>query len=83
MDKRIVYQLVGQPVSILIPCNCGLSVLQIGEKDVPADVPFWIVEASDIPSDRTYRDAWEIDPAQMGEPAGVGGTLSTPVEGAA
>lgn len=31
----------------------------IANKDVPAGKPFQIVDASDIPSDRTFRDAWE------------------------
>lgn len=73
MDKRIVYQLPGQPVAIVIPCECGLTLEQIGKKDVPDGVPFWIVEADTLPSDRTFRDAWELDAASMGEPTGFGG----------
>ena len=73
MEQRIVYQLPEQPVAILIPCECGLTLEQIGKKDVPAGVPFWIVEASDIPADRSLRGAWELDVASMGEPCGVGG----------
>ncbi len=73
MNKRIVYQIQGQPVAIVIPCECGLTIEQIGKKDVPAGVPFWIVEASTIPTDRTFRDAWQLDVASMGEPSGFGG----------
>ena len=73
MDKRIVYQLPEQPVAIVTPCECGLALEQIGQKDVPPGVPFWIVEASTIPTDRTFRDAWELDVASMGEPSGFGG----------
>lgn len=73
--KRIVYQLEGQPVSILIPCECGLTIEQIGRKDVPVGVQFWIVEANTIPTDREFRDAWTINPAEMsGAPKGIGGT---------
>lgn len=32
----------------------------IADKDVPAGKPFQIVDASDIPEDRTFRDAWEF-----------------------
>ena len=74
MDKRIVYQLTGQPVAIVIPCQCGLTIEQIGQKDVPPGVHFWIVDAASIPADRTFRDAWELDTADMGEPSGIGGT---------
>lgn len=72
MENRIVYQLPDQPVALLIPCECGLTLEQIGKKDVPSGVPFWIVDASTIPSDRTFRDAWELDVAVMGEPSGTG-----------
>lgn len=73
MDKRIVYQLPSQPVAIMIPCECGLTLEQIGQKDIPAGVPFWIVDASTIPDDRTFRNAWELDVGIMGEPSGFGG----------
>jgi hypothetical protein len=35
--------------------------LEVAKKDVPANVPYIIVEADTIPSDRTFRDAWEAD----------------------
>lgn len=75
MDSRIVYQQSGQPIAILIPCECGLTLDQIGKKDVPVGVPFWIVDASTIPTDRTFRDAWELDLDDIGEPDGFGGDL--------
>ena len=31
------------------------------QRDVPAGVPYLIVSADDIPTDRTFRDAWEAD----------------------
>lgn len=89
MDKCVVFQIEGQPVAVLIPvvpqmerkpdgttgpADNQLSVLQIGQKDVPAGIPFWIVDASDVPADRTFRDAWELDEAAMGVPDGYGGT---------
>lgn len=73
MDSRIVYQLTNQPIAILIPCECGLPIEQIGQKDVPQGVPFWIVPADSIPADRTLRNVWELDVASMGEPSGFGG----------
>ena len=73
MDQRIVYQLPGSQVAVMIPCECGLSIEVIARKDVPAGVPFWIVDATTIPTDRTFRDAWQLDIASMGEPSGFGG----------
>lgn len=73
MGARIVYQLPGQPASVLIPCECGLTIEQIGQKDVPAGAPFWVVPSDSIPTDRNMRDAWELDVEAMGEPSGFGG----------
>lgn len=36
------------------------------------NTPYWFTSESDIPSDRTARDAWEIDES-MGDPDGFGG----------
>ena len=35
-------------------------------------MPYWIVEDSVIPENRTFRSAWEID-ENFGEPNGFGG----------
>ena len=60
MNQRIIYQTSEGGVAILIPApGCGLTIEQIAEKDVPTGVPFKIVDASDIPTDRTFRNAWE------------------------
>jgi hypothetical protein len=36
-----------------------MTIEEIAAKDVPAGKPFKIVDVSDIPSDRTFRNAWE------------------------
>ena len=60
MDQRIIYQKDDGGVAIIIPApDCGLSIEQIAAKDVPAGKPYRIVDASTIPTDRTFRDAWE------------------------
>jgi hypothetical protein len=49
-------------VAIMSPsAKCGLTVEQIAQKDVPYNVPYKIVEDSVVPTDRTFRDAWEIN----------------------
>lgn len=35
MNSRIVFQLPGRPVAVVIPGECGLTLEQIGQKDVP------------------------------------------------
>lgn len=75
MMQVIVYQLEVGRVAILTPApGIGLTVLEVGQKDVPAGLPFWIVDADTIPEDREFRDAWELDVESMGAPSGIGGT---------
>jgi hypothetical protein len=59
-NPRIIYPTPEGGVAIIIPApDCGLTAEQIAAKDVPAGVPFRIVEADTIPTDRTFRNAWE------------------------
>lgn len=58
--KRIIYPNDEGGVSILIPSpNCELTIEELSAKDVPAGKSFQIVNVEDVPSDRTFRDAWE------------------------
>jgi len=60
MDQRIIYPNDEGGVSIIVPApECGLTIEEIAAKDVPAGKPFKIVDVADIPSDRTFRGAWE------------------------
>lgn len=60
MNQRIIYPSDDGGVSIIIPApECGLSIEEIALKDVPEGKPYKIVDVSDIPSDRSFRDAWE------------------------
>lgn len=70
MDKRIIYKNADGTIAIIIPANCGLTVEQIAQKDVPTGLKYKIVNVSEISSDRTFRDAWTIDEAELTD--GVG-----------
>ena len=60
MNQRIIYKTDDGGVAIIVPApECGLSIEEIAAKDVPAGKPYQIVDVSDIPSDRTFRNAWE------------------------
>ncbi len=57
---RIIYPTVDGRVAVIVPADeCGLTIEEIAAKDVPQGVPFKIVDVTDIPSDRTFRNAWE------------------------
>ena len=62
MDKRIIYPNDNGGVSILIPTEEYLAehtIEELAAKDVPAGKPFQIIYATDMPTDRTFRNAWE------------------------
>jgi hypothetical protein len=62
MNQRIIYPNDEGGVSIIIPAPEALeymSIEEIAAKDVPAGIDFKIVDVSDIPEDREFRNAWE------------------------
>ena len=72
---KIIFKNEDNSIGIITPSDEALSfatIGQIAEKDCPYNLPYWIVEDSVIPENRTFRSAWEIDES-MGEPNGFGG----------
>jgi len=72
--NRIIYKTDEGSVAVIIPSDEALqshTIQEIAEKDVPAGKPYKIVSVDDIPSDRTFRNAWEADEADLTD--GVGG----------
>jgi hypothetical protein len=59
MNQRIIYP-TEDGVAIIVPADCGLTIEEIAAKDVPAGKPYKIVDVADIPTDRTFRNAWEF-----------------------
>lgn len=60
--QRIIYKTAEGGVAIIVPTPEYLethTMEELAEKDVPAGAEFIIVDVSEIPSDRTFRDAWE------------------------
>ena len=60
MNQRIIYKTDEGGVAIIIPApDCELTIEEIAAKDVPAGKPYKIIDVSEVPSDRTFRNAWE------------------------
>jgi len=73
MEQRIIYKNDDQGVSVIIPAPEALSLYgieAIAAKDVPSGKPYKIVSVSEIPADRTFRSAWEVNEADLTD--GVG-----------
>ena len=62
MNKRIIYQNDDGGVAIIIPTPEYLAehtIEELAAKDVPSGKLYKIVDVADIPTDRTFRNAWE------------------------
>lgn len=62
MNSRIIYPTDDGGVAIIIPAPEALETMTIEDiaaKDVPAGKPFKIIDTADVPTDRTFRNAWE------------------------
>ena len=62
MNQRIIYPTDNGGVAIIVPSSEYLvehTIEELAAKDVPAGKPYKIVDVADIPSDRTFRNAWE------------------------
>ena len=82
MTQRIIYQNDEGGVAILIPtedCLATHTIEAIAAKDVPAGRAYKIVDMADVPSDRTFRSAWEVDEASLTDGVGADST-EFPVE---
>jgi hypothetical protein len=55
MNQRIIYPTDDGNVAIIIPAES----IELAMKDIPEGKPYKIVDVADIPTDRTFRDAWE------------------------
>lgn len=61
-DQRIIYPSDNGGVAIIVPAPEYVAehgIEAVAAKDVPAGKPYKIVDAADVPSDRTFRAAWE------------------------
>ena len=60
-NPRILYPTPDGNVAIIIPSG-ELPIEEVAAKDVPAGTPYKIIDATEIPADRTFRAAWEYQP---------------------
>ena len=72
MEKRIIYKRDDGGVSVIVPwLGSGLTLEQIAAKDVPTGKPYGIIDAADVPTDRSERDAWTVDEADLTDGVGA------------
>ena len=54
MNQRIIYKTADGGVAVIIPAES----VEAAMKDIPEGAEYAIVDAADIPEDRTFRGAW-------------------------
>lgn len=60
--RRIVFDDTNGSVIVLIPVlESGLSLEEIAKKDVPTGVDYSIVDVSELPPSRLFRNAWKLE----------------------
>ena len=58
-DTRFIYTRDDGGISIVVPSDNSTSTLdEIKAKHCPSDRPVYTVDKSQIPTDRSFRDAW-------------------------
>lgn len=68
----IVYQ-GAHCVAVMTPFHDnGMTVLETGKRDVPDNVPFWIMDSTMLPHEP--QESWVLDVASLGKPSGIGGS---------
>jgi len=78
MNPVIIYKQDNGVVAIVRPTEEALAkygIEAIAQKDVPAGKPYRIIDASEIPTDRSQRNAWTVDDADLTD--GVGAESNT------
>ena len=58
--SKILFQNPDGSLSVIHPTG-ELPIEDVCQKDVPAGTPYLVVEDDAIPSDRSFRNAWEAD----------------------
>ena len=72
-DKKIICRRPDGSVAVITPAdNCPLTFEEIVKKDVPNGWKYKIVNKDEVPSDRSFRDAWTVDEADVTDGVGTG-----------
>ena len=76
--SKIIYKQDSGVVSIIMPnlseinpaTGNTFTIDEIAKKDVPTGKKYKIISDSDVPTDRSFRDSWTVDEANLTD--GVG-----------
>ena len=78
MNQVIIYKQANGVLAIVRPTEEALAtygIEAIAKKDVPHGAPYKIIHASDIPEDRSQRNSWTVDEADLTDGVGAESNL--------
>jgi hypothetical protein len=59
---KIIYNTTDGTIAVITPSPRWVGTMdELAQKDVPSGLKYKIVEDSEVPSDRTFRNAWEAN----------------------
>ena len=61
----------GKKIKDLTDSELLIAMEELAQQDIPTGFKYKIVEDSVIPTDRTFRNAWEIDEAELTDGVGA------------
>ena len=68
---KIIYGKQEGGIAVLHPANWTGTMEELAQKDVPTGLKYKIVEDDVIPTDRTFRNAWEVDEKDLTDGVGA------------
>lgn len=78
MQKVIIYKQASGVLAVIRPTEEALAIYgieAIAKKDVPSGLPYKIINSEDIPSDRSQRNSWTVDDADLTDGVGAESNL--------
>ena len=65
-DKKIIFKRSDGTIAILMPVDsCPLTFDEIIAKDVPEGYKYKIVNKDEVPTDRSFRNAWYAEETDL------------------
>lgn len=71
---KIVFATQDGSIGIVHPTDEALTSMtmhEIARKDVPTGLPYKVIQDDEVPTDRTFRNAWEVDVTTLTDGVGA------------
>lgn len=72
--QAIIYKQDNGVVAVIYPTQEAIDALgieAIAAKDVPTGKPYKIIDSADLPADRSQRNGWTVDEADLTDGVGA------------